>query len=285
MNRQKFMSELEVLLRDISENDRMDAITYYNDYFDEAGKENEEVILRELGSPKKVADTIKEGLVRGEDSYGEGSTMEFSERGCFDRRSAEEWNAPTSIKATLESEDTQDRVSSGATSQDWKNQRTANRDREHQEKMNQKSKCQQPDSKMEISIISKGRNIPWFVIVLLLIFAAPVLVGVIAGIFGGLVGLIGGIFGVTVGTAGSGFGIFIGGLVCLVTGFVRMFSNPLEGLTSMGVGALLISIGILLLLLFVVLIRKWIPALVKGFVGGCQYVYRWAMGLLRRDEA
>jgi len=245
MKRQEFMSELEVLLRDIPEHDRIDAIAYYNDYYDEAGKENEEMILRELGSPKKVADTIKENMVFGEDIYREDIPVEFSEKGCLDRRSAEEWKAPMKVL----------------------------------------KKKTESDVKMESPMMpNTNKRIPWFVIVVLLIFASPVLIGIIAGLFGGLIGLLGGLFGVTVGTAGSGFGLFIGGLVCFVTGFVRVFSNPLEGLTGMGVGALLISVGILLVLLFVVLIKKWIPALAKGFIGGCKYVYRWVMGLIRRDE-
>ena len=39
MNRVEFMKQLERLLGDIPENDRLDAIAYYNDYFDEAGAE------------------------------------------------------------------------------------------------------------------------------------------------------------------------------------------------------------------------------------------------------
>ena len=62
MNRVEFMKQLERLLGDIPENDRLDAITYYNDYFDEAGAENEAQVIRELGSPGKVAAIIKADL-------------------------------------------------------------------------------------------------------------------------------------------------------------------------------------------------------------------------------
>lgn len=62
MKREDFMRELEYLLRDIPESDRVDAVAYYNDYFDEAGVENEERVIQELGSPEKVAKTIKEDL-------------------------------------------------------------------------------------------------------------------------------------------------------------------------------------------------------------------------------
>lgn len=62
MNRQQFMKELERLLQDIPENERREALQYYNDYFDDAGVEKEADIIRELGSPEQVAHTIREGM-------------------------------------------------------------------------------------------------------------------------------------------------------------------------------------------------------------------------------
>ena len=67
MNRLEFMSELEKLLSDISENEREEALNYYNDYLDDGGVENEEEVIRSLGSPKEVAATIKAGLFSGDE--------------------------------------------------------------------------------------------------------------------------------------------------------------------------------------------------------------------------
>ena len=50
MNRIEFMEELSGLLQDIPEEDRMDALNYYNDYFDDAGAENEKNVIDELES-------------------------------------------------------------------------------------------------------------------------------------------------------------------------------------------------------------------------------------------
>ena len=47
MNRIEFMEELSGLLQDIPEEDRMDALNYYNDYFDDAGAENEKNVRSE----------------------------------------------------------------------------------------------------------------------------------------------------------------------------------------------------------------------------------------------
>ena len=81
MNRVQFMLELAALLQDISVEERTEAMKYYNDYFDEAGEENEAEIIRELGSPAKVAAEIKAGL--GGKAGEEG---EFRETGYTDTR-------------------------------------------------------------------------------------------------------------------------------------------------------------------------------------------------------
>lgn len=59
MTRVEFMTELAALLQDVPEYERVDAMKYYNDYFDDAGEENEQEVIRELESPAKVAANIK----------------------------------------------------------------------------------------------------------------------------------------------------------------------------------------------------------------------------------
>lgn len=71
MNRQEFLKRLEELLRDIPDNERREALQYYNDYFDDAGEENESRVIEELGSPEQVARTIKAGMEDGSGEYTE----------------------------------------------------------------------------------------------------------------------------------------------------------------------------------------------------------------------
>lgn len=59
MNRIEFMTELASLLQDIPVEERKDAMQYYNDYFDDAGEEQEQQVIEELESPAKVAEKIK----------------------------------------------------------------------------------------------------------------------------------------------------------------------------------------------------------------------------------
>ncbi len=88
MSRKEFMQQLNRLLADIPESDRQDAIAYYNDYFDEAGPENEAEVIQELGSPGKVAATIKAGMGT---APGRG---EFTENGYQDSRFKERTQVP-----------------------------------------------------------------------------------------------------------------------------------------------------------------------------------------------
>ena len=76
MNRSEFMFRLAQLLSDLSQAERSEALQYYQDYFDEAGPENEQQIIMELGSPEAVAASIKAGLSSEDSEKGE-----FSERG------------------------------------------------------------------------------------------------------------------------------------------------------------------------------------------------------------
>ena len=86
MDRARFMQELEKLLADISETERQDALDFYNSYFDDAGAENEASVLRELGSPEKVAAIIKADLKGSAGGYEYG---EYTEHGYEDARTKE----------------------------------------------------------------------------------------------------------------------------------------------------------------------------------------------------
>lgn len=62
MNREDFLMRLSSLLQDVSEAEREEALQYYEDYFDDAGKDKEEEIIDALGSPAEVAKNIKKEL-------------------------------------------------------------------------------------------------------------------------------------------------------------------------------------------------------------------------------
>lgn len=75
MKREQFLNELERLLFDISREERDEAMTFYRSYFEDAGENNEENIIKELESPEKVAKSIRESLMEegatAEERYGQ----------------------------------------------------------------------------------------------------------------------------------------------------------------------------------------------------------------------
>lgn len=59
MNKLEFLERLEKLLADIPYTERREALNYYTEYFEDADKDEEEVI-KTLGSPEEVAHNIRE---------------------------------------------------------------------------------------------------------------------------------------------------------------------------------------------------------------------------------
>ncbi len=208
MNRVEFMRQLENLLWDLPESDRLDAIAYYNDYFDEAGVENEEKVLRELGSPERVASIIKADL------NTEGNEeAEYTEQGYSDGRQGVNPNTPAPRK--------------------------------------------------------EKKKLPMALIIVLLVFAAPVLLGVGGGLLGGVLGLAGGLIGLVAG----GIGLLVGGVVSLVSGLIKLVFSPLKGLVLVGTGSLITAVGILFVVLLVLCIFKWLPKL-------CRKIVNWIKGVI-----
>lgn len=74
MTKKEFMKELAALLSKITEEERNDAINYYEDYFADAGIGDDMLVPASVGTPKQVADKII-----GEAVYGEGPNQEDAE--------------------------------------------------------------------------------------------------------------------------------------------------------------------------------------------------------------
>lgn len=88
MDKEAFLRELEYLLSGVPGIEQEEALSYYRDYFEEAGPEREAEILAGLGSPARVAAEILGGL---SDNREVG---EFTETGYHDQRFEEQGNVP-----------------------------------------------------------------------------------------------------------------------------------------------------------------------------------------------
>ena len=81
MNRIDFMKQLESLLQNIPPAEREAALQYYNDYFDDAGPENEKEVIEALGNPARVAENIKKDLMGNGEAPARASDRALVEYG------------------------------------------------------------------------------------------------------------------------------------------------------------------------------------------------------------
>ena len=225
MNRQEFMNRLEYLLRGIPASEREDALAYYNDYFDEAGAENEAQVIQELGSPDAVAEKI---LV---DVQQDGARQE---RG--------EYSSP---------------------------------EPDAYEKRGWEQEAATPHMSNEKKKMDKSTKI---LLIIILILTFPIWIGVVAGLLGAVVGVIGALFGVVVGFIGAAFGLVVGGVACMIGGILCLVPAPVDGLVSIGVGAILAAIGLLLAVPCVWGVGVWLPNGVKALVNWIKGVFHHNKG-------
>ena len=102
MNKIEFMRQLDILLMNLPIHEREEALQYYEDYFADAGEENEQAVIASLGSPAKVAENIKRDLSqsRGYVEYETQKVEPGNEVGEY--RPVEEQNVPVSTPAVVE---------------------------------------------------------------------------------------------------------------------------------------------------------------------------------------
>lgn len=98
MNRTDFMNQLESLLQNISPAEREEALQYYNEYFNDAGEENEQSVIEALGNPAKVAENIKKDL------YGNGYGEAVFRQSIPDDKALVEYQQVSDNNATVENE-------------------------------------------------------------------------------------------------------------------------------------------------------------------------------------
>lgn len=69
MDKVDFLSQLSRNLANLPKEEIENALNYYEEYFSEAGKENEKYVIKELGSPTKVASQIIANYTINDSSY------------------------------------------------------------------------------------------------------------------------------------------------------------------------------------------------------------------------
>ncbi|MGI6094682.1 MAG: DUF1700 domain-containing protein [Lachnospiraceae bacterium] len=247
MNRQEFMAQLSRLLSDIDEQERQEALDYYESYFDDAGEDNEATVIQELGNPGKVAAMIKADLECDGKQHGE-----YTDTGYEDARFRESKDMPEPAQKSQKSRqegwtDARD----GETGHSYSGYESQTADRGRYQKTRKRG--------------AGG----WALIIIAIVFTSPLWFGLLGGGLGLLLGFIGLLIGLIVTVIGVG----VGGIALVCKGIVGMTLNPATGLLQFGGGLLLTAFGLLGIMLMVLCLVKGLPALTRGCVNLAQRIF------------
>lgn len=241
MNRTEFMSELEYLLQDISEEEKAEALAYYRDYLEDAGDENEEQVIREFGSPERVAAIIRSDLSGSLETGGE-----FTESGYQDERFRDPNYQVVQHRHLPEVSETESAHGS--------------QDRDAKERSG-KSKTKAPvHDSFVVRLLKVG----------CLLVAIVLLAPFVLGLGGGVLGLAAGILALFV-SAVLLIGVLtvtacIGAVALLVLGFGLIITQPWSGVLVLGFGVLVLGLAFIGIALSVLIYGKFIPFVVRGLV-------------------
>lgn len=257
MNRAQFMEELAQLLLDIPKEDREEALEFYENYFEDAGVEKESAILEELGSPQKLALSIRCNLRDGNEEYAQ-----YTECGYEDMRTIEK-----------------DKMPDAYTVVGYSRVRSEQKDSSE----NSEKKFEQENGKK----YGKGNHAKLILAIILMVFLSPVLKGLLGGALGVIVAIACAVFAIgfilpAVGVLVAAvltFAFAAAGVAVMVVGFPLFFTNAAVGILLWGIGFLLLALMFIGDLLIKWLIKTVLPGSLRCFTEKCsKFFYRFRRG-------
>lgn len=231
MNRIEFMTKLEALLRNVSVDERKEAIQYYNDYFDDAGSENEDEVIKDLGSPERVAATIKAGLKGPDDEFSEFSETGYTDT-RFDKKDSPARRGETGKKTSYEYDYNDTGYNAGYDSS------------------------------------SKPKTDIWKVaaIILIVIVAAPIVIPVAIGLAAAVFGVAAALFAVLISFVIAMVCVAVVGIILVGVGIPCLVASPAAGLGLIGAGLIVFVIGMVGTVLTVKLCMMAFPPMIRFIV-------------------
>ncbi len=290
MNRAEFMSRLTALLQDVPPAEREEAITYYNEYFDDAGEGNEAGVIAALGSPEELARSIKAGL---SDS---GNAGEFTESGFH---GYEQRNKNQIMSTVPEQEGAQGDAQNGSQANDGGSVHGAygqqadgggnaygaygqqangsgNAYGAYGQQANGGGTAYDAYGQRDAQGAPQKKSMTGGKIALIIVAAillSPVWIGVFGGLFGGGVGILAGLLGIFIAFLVVGVVLTVVGIALVIAGFVAVFGAPLGGLCLVGGGLVMAAVGLVFVWLMVLVVGTAIPALFRGCVNLCRRLF------------
>jgi uncharacterized membrane protein len=263
------MKELESLLPDIPLEERDEALQYYNGYFDDAGEDHEDEIMKELGSPKRVAAIIKADL--NSNATDRESRGYFTENGYQDtiyneyeivgatKKESDHANQANNANQTNNAYQTNNANTNNANTNNANaNTNNANTNNANVNQNNQQS--------------SQNKNSNTGLIILLIIFS-PIWFPLAMSIFGVILGVVAAVLGLIFGLGAAGVAMIAAGIALFIAGLIQI-TVPFIGLLLCGGGLIIFGLGMLFVLFTGFLCKTVLPAIIKGVVYLCRLPFQ-----------
>ena len=268
MTKYEFLGDLSRLLKDLPEEERKQALHYYEDYFADAGEDNEQEVLNELGSPENIAELIKADSP-DEITYGDGASTHATAPLQPYKAAGQEHSETISGNA---SDGTPDSAQNDRSQSDnnWHsmsgdpsgNQQSNTGDTNSGASQNYASGATQSAGNRSSGLFSGMDNTNLVIMIIVLVVTSPIWGTALLGIASFLLGLLGALVGIFAALILGGGGSAIGGIVAIAAGFIALLAgHAASGVLTIGVGCLLFSLGSAFCYLGVFLAIRLIPLL------------------------
>lgn len=268
MTKYEFLGDLSRLLKDLPEEERKQALHYYEDYFADAGEDNEQEVLNELGSPENIAELIKADSP-DEITYGDGASTHATAPLQPYKAAGPEHSENVSGNASDVTPDS----TQNDRSQSDNNWHSMNGDSSCNQQSNtgytngsashsNASGANQSTCSRSSGLFSGMDNTNLIIMIIVLVVTSPIWGSALLGIASFLLGLLGALVGIFAALVLGGGGSAISGIVAIVAGFIALFAgHAASGVLTIGVGCLLFSLGSAFCYLGVFLAIRLIPLL------------------------
>ena len=274
MNRREFMGALKRLLVSIPEEESTEVLQYYEDYFEDAGAEHEEEVIKELGSPEKVA-----AMIWADFSGNSSESGEFTESGYTDVR-FEEKESPACCHEVAGDETQKE----DGTESTYSHHREGQQDAYSYHREGQQNTYSYQQSEQGTRKESAGQTytaapqqmrtskpLKILLIVLIVLTVLWWLIPAVAGVAVALISVIAAVLGCFLLFAVAAAAVAFGGVVILIAGITGLAGTFASAIWVMGIALLMIGLG---------------TAACVGAVKLCLVVYpaifRFAVELVRR---
>ena len=278
MTKYEFLGDLSRLLKDLPEEERKQALHYYEDYFADAGEDNEQEVLNELGSPENIAELIKADSP-DEITYGDGASTHATAPLQPYKAAGPEHSENVSGNASDVTPDSSqnDRSHSDNIWHSMTGDPSGNQHMNGDSSGNQQSNtgytngsashsnasgANQSTCSRSSGLFSGMDNTNLIIMIIVLVVTSPIWGSALLGIASFLLGLLGALVGIFAALVLGGGVSAISGIVAIVAGFIALFAgHAASGVLTIGVGCLLFSLGSAFCYLGVFLAIRLIPLL------------------------